>query len=512
MGKERVCTALLSTLCAALVLLYYSSISLPQHQWTFRRGNGTQGIAAPAPTRSYVDCGVDYGKGLAGIRCGYVIGLRYSGQQGAGVDALDSLQHWVRDMRLPMAIVEPFVQRSTLGLRRIPRTEGVRFSEMFDLENFNGVSRREGVTELIDWPTFVAHGTRRAVYVRMKGFANETDIPPPRVVWAAPAGSSECWHGQGKDKREKRREGRRHHIPIYILYNPDDETNLTICIVRSVICYFKFANRHTLSPEELHSIVLGGLDPSSVTLVFSLWRGPWSTSHSLPPQPTQQLTAAASNATTTTNTTIKLSDGPRLRSDVSNYQQKFLRGSAADPGYVAVMLRTEHSVIMLQHQQSSAGLAEVLGHCLQEVEQVTRAAMKKVGSGSLLVTADVGYYGSGTWNRTMRTATGEFPAITAQVQEAVERLYAGSWSFQEWEDSFAEATGGVKDRGYVAALQRALASQAACLVLLGGGSFQALSLTSYLHRTASQPHTRCVHLVCIDRKYVEDFSHKIKSS
>ena len=506
----RVCTALLSALCAALVLLLYaSSIFPPQHQWTFHQGNVSRGIAAPAPPRPYVD----YGKGSAGTRCGYVIGLQYSGQQGAGVKALDSLQHWVRDMRLPMAIVEPFVQWSTLGLQHIPRTESaVRFSDIFDLENFNRVSRSEGVTELIDWPTFVAHGIRRAVYVQMEVFANKTDIPPPRVVWAAPAGSSECWHGQGKDKMDKMKDGKRREIPVYFLNNPDDETNLTICFVRVVICYFKFANQHTLSPEELYSIVLDGLDPSSVTLVFSLWRGPWSTSHSLSPRLTQQLTAPASNATTTTNTTIKLSDSPRLRSDVSNYQQKFLRGSAADPGYVAVMLRTEHSVIMLQHQQSSAGLAEVLGHCLQEVEQVTRAAMKKVGSGSLLVTADVGYYGSGTWNRTMGTATGEFPAITAQVQEAVERLYAGSWSFQEWEDSFAEATGGVKDRGYVAALQRALASQAACLVLLGGGSFQTLSLTSYLHRTASQPHTRCVHLVCMKRKYAANLSNRIESS
>ena len=52
-------------------------------------------------------------------------------------------------------------------------------------------------------------------------------------------------------------------------------------------------------------------------------------------------------------------------------------------------------------------------------------------------------------------------------------------------------------------------SQAACLVLLGGGSFQKLALTSYLYRTKNQTHIRCVHLVCVkpvyDREYKHDF-------
>ena len=49
----------------------------------------------------------------------------------------------------------------------------------------------------------------------------------------------------------------------------------------------------------------------------------------------------------------------------------------------------------------------------------------------------------------------------------VERLYERSegWSFEQWEQSFIDTLGGAMDSGYVAALQRVLAtsSKVACL-------------------------------------------------
>ena len=82
------------------------------------------------------------------------------------------------------------------------------------------------------------------------------------------------------------------------------------------------------------------------------------------------------------------------------------------------------------------------------------------------------------------------------MKRAVERLYEGreGWNFDQWEQRFIDSLGGVTDRGYVAALQRVLASssKAACLVLMGGGRFQELSLESYLYHTR-EPATHKMH-------------------
>ena len=62
-----------------------------------------------------------------------------------------------------------------------------------------------------------------------------------------------------------------------------------------------------------------------------------------------------------------------------------------------------------------------------------------------------------------------------------EQLYQSRWP------------GGMTDRGYVAALQRLLASRVDCMILLGGGDFQAFAVTDYLeyHKIGK----KCVHVI-----------------
>ena len=382
------------------------------------------------------------------------------------------------DLRMP--IVEPFVQDSIAGGLR-EGYDGVRFSDMFDLETFNRVSRTEGAADVVPYSTYLTHAPYEAVFVQMDGLKmrDSHQVPPPEVVWAAELGSGQC-------------------------FQPDFDASITLphyrdghhyCYVRVVRGYHQILKRNAISAEEFYSTVLGGREPRALTVVLSLWRTPWQ----------------VKDCPEVTHTIPKIQDSPRLQEAVHRYRQRLLPPSGQ---FVAVMLRAEHAYLMIQSRINQGRPTNyTLQRCLDEVTAKARTVMVERNTSSVFVTADVGLYGTNTWMWALHNPhKHEFPAITAQVQEAVERLYAGSWSFQEWEDSFAEATGGVKDRGYVAALQRVLASQAACLVLLGGGSFQALSLTSYLHRTAGQPHTRCVHLVCMDRNYAADFTRQIKSS
>jgi len=54
-------------------------------------------------------------------------------------------------------------------------------------------------------------------------------------------------------------------------------------------------------------------------------------------------------------------------------------------------------------------------------------------------------------------------------------------TFEEWEQRFTDATDGITDAGYIAALQRTIGSRADCLILVGGGTFGLGVLSEYIH-------------------------------
>ena len=133
---------------------------------------------------------------------------------------------------------------------------------------------------------------------------------------------------------------------------------------------------------------------------------------------------------------------------------------------------------------------------LDEAVNVTTIVKAELGIKDVFVTSDIGMYGSITWGGTLDPQlfhNGLMARVEEQIKHTMERLYKNKWTFEKWEKSFVQATGGVKDRGYIAAVQRGIASQASCLIMLGGGSFQYLTLKSYVGHT--EPHKRCIRLV-----------------
>ena len=63
------------------------------------------------------------------------------------------------------------------------------------------------------------------------------------------------------------------------------------------------------------------------------------------------------------------------------------------------------------------------------------------------------------------------------------------------EESFAQVASVANSGGYMAALQRTIASKADCLILVGGGYFQELALNDYKMNHPDK-NKWCVHLVC----------------
>ena len=76
---------------------------------------------------------------------GFITAMRYSGQQGAGIRAIKSLQCWASRISMPMNILEPAIKGSTLAddfppatASPIPQsTTHIKLSDLFDIEQFN---------------------------------------------------------------------------------------------------------------------------------------------------------------------------------------------------------------------------------------------------------------------------------------------------------------------------------------------------------------------------------------
>ena len=83
---------------------------------------------------------------------------------------------------------------------------------------------------------------------------------------------------------------------------------------------------------------------------------------------------------------------------------------------------------------------------------------------------------------------------TLKVESRISSLFESGWNFKNWEESFTKATGGIEDKSYIAALQRTLATRAECLIMIGGGSFQDLTMKDY-NRKHPRKKDQCIHSV-----------------
>lgn len=385
------------------------------------------------------------------------------------------MQCWVKCLQLRnVLIVEPFITDSVIGGPVKSQRNDIRFSDMFDLRPFNQVSLSEGAAVIVPYSTYLLHAPRKAIFVKLVIIRRSVDaspeLPPPEVIWESSATTQQCYQPTNTSAAI---------IPPHYLEGRH------YCYIRVVRAYHKILNSRTITAEQFRSTVLGGGEFESISLVLSYWRTPWQ----------------IGRCPEITVTPPKISDSPGLLEAAERYKQQM---GMVDGRYVAVLLRSEHAYLMIKSRKRFHRPSGYTVHqCLNETQVTAEAAMAELNTSTVFVTADVGRYGSSSWRETLRHGyQNGLPVISSEVAETVRRLYRGRRSFDQWEQSFS---GVWDDRGYVAALQRVLASRAACLILLGGGSFQRMVLASYLHHT----HTMCVHMVCMDRAYEAQFNNNI---
>ena len=376
----------------------------------------------------------------------YIMGLRYMGQQAAGIKCLSDLQCWAGGLGLPTKIVEPVLKHTEIeySLTKANSTEFMELGDYFDMQHLNAMSKSIGYAQIIPRGEYFQKASKEVIFIRsnVKGTSEELE-----------------WTNSDAD-------------PCYIdkdgaVLNRKLSRELResrYCVIHVVVVKAGQLTHQTMAE------ILGKWRHRSVTVMISRW-GP----------PTVSLSSACKDSQRTAADHFHPST--RLLQDARRY---YRNQDIDTTKYSAVMIRLEHAIMITERDDRYS-----IRGCLDKVV----SSMQKLDAHVVpMVAADIGKYGSNTWKWAVKDQQKLGTAVNDTRDFIVKELLQYRLSFNEWEGTFVTAAGGVTNEGYIAALQRTIASRAKCLVLMGGGSFQEMVLKEYLNLHGESEW--CVTLVC----------------
>ena len=403
--------------------------------------------------------GTNTGK-INNIRGPYILTMEFKGQQGAGIHALISQQCFVSNLSIHAHIVEPFVINSVLR-HTYPSTHDrnklIKFSDMFNIDTFNTESARSGYGPLVRWEQFLSSHPDRAILVELRsGGQKRTD-----VVWDGySTQDSPCY----KDKQYPE------HRNV-INYTPCLVRIVRICCVHSKEYLNKLSTPGKITIEELSHVIFGNWKSEQMTVLFKNWGALWQVP-----------------ATCKHGFNGKIYPSEQVWKYANKYRETFLVDKTK---VVAFVLRFEHLILRNYN----------VDICLSKFRHTRENLKSTLTNASIFVAADLGRYQSGSWGYTFSHSgidheRGE--RIKSRFMNALSDFIINSqWKFDEWNNSFDQVTGGIEDAGYIATLQKSIASTADCLVFLtkGDSAFQDLVMQEYkqYHPTVSE---RCIRYLC----------------
>ena len=347
----------------------------------------------------------------------------------------------------PVYVVEPFIDGSfTHGL---PHNNTLRFSDFFDIDVYNKVSVEDGYAELASWEDFLQNAPRSVVLV-------ETHIHHPK-----PTRTKVRWNSHDCN----------HQL--------DTLSELGFCVVRVVDAYLQSdvsTYKEIISGDEMDRVVLGDWKPNNVTVIFNNWSWHWIVGNN----------ASICRKAQEVGLWDKLYPSQALLRSAKDFEDRIFT-SKSHPFHVAIMLRIER--VVLNQRKKTVSATE---DCMKKVVSLIRNLQKGRELEQLYMTSDIAKYGSGSIGITNEIRT----QLLDIIQDALRPLSNGSMALDF--DTTIKITNGITDRGYMAALQRTIASRADCLVLVGGGNFLKLALGDYLNFHPN-PSSWCIRTVCMEK-------------
>ena len=407
---------------------------------------------------------------------GFITAMRYSGQQGAGIRAIKSLQCWASRISMPMSILEPAIKELAADFppataSPIPQsTTHIKLSDLFDIEQFNKEAKDRHLPQLMPRRQFIKNAPKNIilVWVVQEDTSKEADS---EVIWPEYTNV----YGKCLDIQTADRQWQEYAKPFSVG---------DYCIVKVVKANYIKKRAEIFAPEDAKPIIYGHWSPEEVTLIFTLWKGNYRP-------------VLGSHITRTDKDCFSTSSGEyfipnqRLLNHAQMYEQQYLKGKNT----LAIMFRLER---MIQFLDKSHNKSLSVAKCLEKVIKINKEIQGEHASylGTPFVTIDIGEFGSNNWVNASNHFKQNVTYLQRKAEETISTISQTKWNIKNWEETFKHIPGVVNNPAYIAALQRVLASRADCLVLVGGGHFQSIALKDY---QVNHPNkiNQCFKSVCI---------------
>ena len=438
-------------LACGLSLLSLGSFALYAHWYYFTRAAWELvpvhiSTSDPAPSlRTTAACREDTSR-----PGGFVVALRFWEQQTQALKSLAQLQCLAT--RMGMQVLEPFLYRSLLGLPSEAAGGGnyLHVSDLIDV----GVWNREaastyGLLPLAEWSEFLRNAPRDAILLCVK-HRDPSHSRAPSALRYTEGCPGTCFHSFGKILKALGRHRGKFRVVKKACANFVDYVG-------------------SVSEADFIEDILADHNKQRVTVFINEFRGFYGTFRA-------QVASYCGVNLHKPNLTV--SPSAMIVNDAKKYVDQVLQGER----FVAVLVRVERVVLHLNHNITECG--QVLRSVLQNLS-LQRNVIQQ------FVAMDVGKFGS-------RGAIVHHLTPSVYGTVVLDAVYGGSMSFSKWESTFEKYTSR-KEGAYVANLQRAIASQAECLVMVGAGGFQGQARSLY-EREHPDRRKRCIHKICHEHR------------
>ena len=385
---------------------------------------------------------------------GYVLADDYWEQQNSACRNLQSLQCWAA--KLNVKVVEPFLVNSVL--RTLPSSakhDWLRYSEMFDMKDWNIESVKLNHSILVPWEEFLTKASRQVITVEFR-YAYAKDVHRKQAeLRSNPAQQVklECEPHTGWPKLGQ--------AALLMSHN--------FAIMRKVCINFEYGKYLNLS--EFRDLILGDYSPDEVTIIFSQWRGLGIVGRIL----------VGNSGCINTGLQENMKPSERLHEDADRYVSTYLTTNytkytlpvpATQPqqssmAYIAVMARLEKSKLSFNKRQG------IVPFCFKQTLEYTRNLVAESGIGRTFLSIDTGKYGSNSFRN-----TGDSSNLKDEFKKFFADFYGGRVKIGEWERTFRDIAG-TDDSGYIALMQKMVVVRAKCVIFVGGGAFQKHALNLY---------------------------------
>ena len=367
-----------------------------------------------------------------------------------------------------MQVVEPFAKDSFFTMSGIAPSfsQALRFGDYIDIDKWNNMVTEDGGTPLVQWEDFITQTPRRLIILHT--IKNDNKANQSSLTIAYDENTTMC-------KTEQQ-----------IAHNDMQWIKETFNIIKMVCIISPTHSPHPISINDFISLILEDSDVklNQVTVMIVNWIGIRSTRiHLLP----NKIYA------TVLHRRFTFPPSKRIMTAYKAYVQQYI----GDHKFVGIVFRTHHVLYFSPLKGSFVNQRKYLLQCSKTLSKVLdpiRAQWK------IFLAYDMGRFGSKNYVTSNQ--------LTDLQEQIFLDVFNGGLQVKEREQNLINATGGVTDTGVIAELERVIATNADCIILLGPHSTfiqSAASSYSMIHKA-----NRCIISVCSEPVY-DDHKRMISS-